>query len=377
MGLPIFDSDKNGRVSGYDVSIIGGGLGGLSLAIQLADAGYRVILFERKKYPFHRVCGEYISMESWDFLQRLGVPLHELRPPRITKLKVSSLKGIAVNHHMSPGGFGISRYTLDNELAIIARRKGVELVENVTVKGIDELDSRVIAGAFGKRSIMDKSLNRSGILQADSPERNWVGVKYHVRADVPEDEIQLHNFEGGYCGISKVDEDKYCLCYLTRAANLQRFQGDIESMEMNLLSANPFLKIIFSSRENFLFREPVTVSQISFQRKLPVENQVLMVGDSAGMIAPLCGNGMSMALHASLLCASAITRFLQNKISREEMERDYSVSWNRQFALRLKLGRMLQPILLRPGLSNISLSLLRRAPRLMHQIVSLTHGKPF
>lgn len=81
MGLPIFDSDKNGRVSGYDVSIIGGGLGGLSLAIQLADAGYRVILFERKKYPFHRVCGEYISMESWDFLQRLGVPLHELRPP--------------------------------------------------------------------------------------------------------------------------------------------------------------------------------------------------------------------------------------------------------------------------------------------------------
>ncbi len=377
MGLPIFDSDKNGRVSGYDVSIIGGGLGGLSLAIQLADAGYRVILFERKKYPFHRVCGEYISMESWDFLQRLGVPLHAIRPPRITKLKVSSLKGIAVNHHMSPGGFGISRYTLDNELANISRRKGVELVENITVKGIDELDSRVIAGAFGKRSIMDKSLNRSGTLQADSQERNWVGVKYHVRADVPEDEIQLHNFEGGYCGISKVDGDKYCLCYLTRAANLQRFQGDIESMEMNLLSANPFLKIIFSSRENFLFREPVTVSQISFQRKLPVENQVLMVGDSAGMIAPLCGNGMSMALHASLLCASAITRFLQNKISREEMERDYSVSWNRQFALRLKLGRMLQPILLKPGLSNISLSLLRRAPRLMHQIVSLTHGKPF
>ncbi|MBS1657051.1 MAG: NAD(P)/FAD-dependent oxidoreductase [Bacteroidetes bacterium] len=377
MGLPIFDSDKNGRVSGYDVSIIGGGLGGLSLAIQLADAGYRVILFERKKYPFHRVCGEYISMESWDFLQRLGVPLHELRPPRITKLKVSSLKGIAVNHHMSPGGFGISRYTLDNELAIIARRKGVELVENVTVKGIDELDSRVIAGAFGKRSIMDKSLNRSGTLQADSPDRNWVGVKYHVRADVPEDEIQLHNFEGGYCGISKVDGDKYCLCYLTRAANLQRFQGDIESMEMNLLSANPFLKIIFSSRENFLFREPVTVSQISFQRKLPVENQVLMVGDSAGMIAPLCGNGMSMALHASLLCATAIQRFLESKISREEMERDYSVSWNRHFALRVKLGRMLQPILLRPGLSNILLSLLRRAPRLMNQIVSLTHGKPF
>lgn len=377
LGLPIFDSDKNGRVSGYDVSIIGGGLAGLSLAIQLADDGHRVILFERKKYPFHRVCGEYISMESWDFLQRLGVPLHELRLPRITKLKVSSLKGTVVNHPMSPGGFGISRYTLDNELANIARRKGVKLMENVTVKGLGELDSRVIAGAFGKRSNMDKSLNRSGALQADSPESNWLGVKYHVRADVPEDEIQLHNFEGGYCGISKVDGDQYCLCYLTRAANLQRFQGNIESMEMNLLSANPYLKMIFSSREKFLFPEPVTISQISFQRKLPVENHVLMVGDSAGMIAPLCGNGMSMALYASLLCATAIKRFLENKISRGEMERDYSGNWNRQFALRLKLGRLLQPILLRPDLSNISLSFLRRAPRLMNQIISLTHGKPF
>ncbi|MGZ4157476.1 MAG: FAD-dependent oxidoreductase, partial [Bacteroidia bacterium] len=45
----------------YQVSIIGGGLAGLTLAVQLADAGYSCVLFEKNKYPFHKVCGEYIS----------------------------------------------------------------------------------------------------------------------------------------------------------------------------------------------------------------------------------------------------------------------------------------------------------------------------
>ena len=48
----------------YDVAIIGGGLAGLSSAIELRLAGYDVILFEQEKYPFHKVCGEYVSLES-------------------------------------------------------------------------------------------------------------------------------------------------------------------------------------------------------------------------------------------------------------------------------------------------------------------------
>ncbi|MCW3086897.1 MAG: NAD(P)/FAD-dependent oxidoreductase, partial [Sediminibacterium sp.] len=67
----------------YEIAIIGGGLAGLTLAIQGADAGYKVILFEKETYPFHKVCGEYISMESWDFLQRCGVPLGDWSLPRI------------------------------------------------------------------------------------------------------------------------------------------------------------------------------------------------------------------------------------------------------------------------------------------------------
>jgi len=58
----------------FDIAIIGGGLAGLSLSIQCANAGYRTLLFEKETYPFHKVCGEYISNESFPFLEKLGVP---------------------------------------------------------------------------------------------------------------------------------------------------------------------------------------------------------------------------------------------------------------------------------------------------------------
>ena len=57
----------------FDVAIIGGGLAGLSLSIQCSRAGYTAILFEKEKYPFHKVCGEYISFESWNFINDLGL----------------------------------------------------------------------------------------------------------------------------------------------------------------------------------------------------------------------------------------------------------------------------------------------------------------
>ena len=69
----------------YDVCVIGGGLAGLALSIQLSKLGYAVALFEKEQFPFHKVCGEYISLESWDFIVSLGLPLAEMQLPVISK----------------------------------------------------------------------------------------------------------------------------------------------------------------------------------------------------------------------------------------------------------------------------------------------------
>jgi len=94
----------------YDVAIVGGGLAGLAVSIQLAGMGHSVVLFEKEKYPFHKVCGEYISLESWNFLNQLGVLLAEMHPPIIDTLLLTAPNGKVFTTKLPLGGFGISRY---------------------------------------------------------------------------------------------------------------------------------------------------------------------------------------------------------------------------------------------------------------------------
>src|SRR6185369_3864089 len=128
----------------YDVTIIGGGLAGLALSIQLAKAGYLVAVFEKEKYPFHKVCGEYISLESWNFLEEHGIPLSDWNLPIIKKLLISAPNGKILEHDLPLGGFGISRFKLDAALASVAKANGVTLVEEVKVNQVDFENKRFI-----------------------------------------------------------------------------------------------------------------------------------------------------------------------------------------------------------------------------------------
>ena len=206
----------------YDLAIVGGGLAGLALSIRLARQGYQVILFEKEQYPFHRVCGEYISLESWNFLQSLGVNLDSLNVSHIKRLRVSSKNGNSFEQKLPLGGFGISRYKLDHILAQIAKRSGAVIHEQTRVNDVNfsndefiietskgNFKARVAAGSFGKRSNLDIKWKRPFILAKKNKLNNYIGIKYHVRYDLPDDLIALHNFKKGYCGISKVEGDQY------------------------------------------------------------------------------------------------------------------------------------------------------------------------
>jgi flavin-dependent dehydrogenase len=370
-------------------AIIGGGLAGLSLSIQLAKAGFKVVLFEKEKYPYHKVCGEYISLESWNFIEQLGLPLSKMNLPVIKKLIVSAPDGKKIESNLDPGGFGISRYMFDYELSQIAKQNGVKVFEETKVNEIVfdknlftistsafQLQSQIVAGTFGKRSNLDVKWSRDFIKQKANKLNNYIGVKYHVQTDHPNDTISLHNFKDGYCGISKVEGDKYCLCYLTTAKNLKDNNNSIAAMEKNVLQKNIFLKELFLA-STFLYQSPVTISQISFDKKSQIENHMLMIGDAAGMITPLCGNGMSMALHAGKIAFECISLFLQNKISRQQMEDQYCHQWNRHFAQRLRNGRIIQSLFGKSQPTNAFIGSIKYFPFLIRRIISSTHGKPF
>ena len=372
----------------YDIAIVGGGLAGLSAAIQLSRKQYRVILFEKEQYPFHRVCGEYISMESFGFLEKLGLPLSEMNLPMIRKLIVTAPSGFALKQELPLGGFGISRFTLDEKLKDIALQSGVTVMENCKVEDVtfgDELfqisttnglyKSKICCGSFGKRSNIDVRWKRNFVTQPPNKLNNYIGIKYHIETDFPLDTITLHNFSNGYCGISAIENNKYCLCYLTTAANLKASDNSIDQLEKNILSQNPELQKIFSTAKKTV--GPTTISQISFQQKSIVENHILMMGDAAGMITPLCGNGMSMALHGSKIAAENIILFLNQKISRTAMEKKYAAEWKQLFGKRLKTGRFIQSLFGKPSITNLFVKTASRFPSLTRWLIKQTHGQPF
>jgi flavin-dependent dehydrogenase len=367
------------------VIIIGGGISGLITSIQLAKAGISCTVIEKKIYPFHRVCGEYISNETIPFLKSLDIFPAVFSPPDIQRFQLSAVSGKNEILPLDLGGFGISRYSFDNFLYEKARSLGVEFYlkeevgdavreehEFVVYTSTKKLKADILIGAFGKRSKVDIHMNRE-FTKKRSP---YVGIKYHIKTDHPDNLIALHNFAGGYCGISNVENGVTNLCYLTKRDNLKRYKN-IREMEENTLLKNPLLKRIFNNAE-FLFERPETINEISFETKLPVENHVFMVGDAAGMITPLCGNGMAMAMHSSkILCDLLIKCLKEQDFSLEVVERNYTVAWSNLFKNRLRFGRQVQKLFGNEWTSNLAVNLAINVRPIANAIMKSTHGNPF
>ena len=371
-----------------NVLIVGGGLAGLVSSILLSRKGIDVTLIEKKVYPFHRVCGEYISNETLPFLQAQNLFPKDFKIPVINTFQLSSAAGKSTTLDLDLGGFGISRFSFDHFLYEEAKKSGVRFLLNEEASNInfisdshkDQFEVKVsnklinadlILCAFGKRSKLDLELKRS-FAGKRSP---YVGVKYHIKTDHPDHLIALHNFEGGYCGMSNVEESKTNLCYLVHREKLRQ-AGSIENLEKTVLKKNPLLNSIFENSD-FLFEKPETINEISFETKEPVFNHMIMLGDAAGMITPLCGNGMAMAIHSAKLASELVFDFCKESISREQLELKYTSKWKREFANRLWFGRQVQKLFGNEFASNIAVNLAIHSKFVAGQIVSNTHGKPF
>jgi flavin-dependent dehydrogenase len=234
------------------------------------------------------------------------------------------------------------------------------------------LSSDFVIGAFGKRSNIDVRLNRKFIKQK-SP---WLAVKGHYSGEFPNDLVGLHNFKGGYCGVSKVEKDIINICYLVEYQAFKE-NKDISDFQNLVVKQNPQLNKIFEN-STLLFEKPLTISQISFEEKLAVENHIVMIGDTAGLIHPLCGNGMAMAIHSAKLISELLISFATNELkTRAELEKKYIKLWNFNFKKRLKFGRLLSKIIVKPKLSRTLMRLLIVFPFLLNTIIKKTHGKPF
>lgn len=366
-----------------DVIIIGGGLAGLTAALHLSKKGLKVTLIEKYSYPRHKVCGEYLSNEVLPYLDWLGLNIIQLHPTNINKLKFTHQNGKTANADLPLGGLGISRYSLDNSLYLKAIAMGCTVIKATVTAVTFHVDrftvitenqiliAEIVLGAFGKRSNMDQVLARNFI----SKPAPWLAVKGHYSGDFPNDVVALHNFKGGYCGITKVENNTINLCYLADLKSFKKYRN-IAEFEQNVLYKNRHIKSFFS-KSTLLFEKPITISQISFDRKPIIENHILMIGDAAGLIHPLCGNGMAMAMHSAKISSELIVDYCAGKIpSRELLEKEFTRQWKQNFGKRLSIGNLLATALQHQTTTTLLIRIATMFPSLLPRIIKKTHGKP-
>jgi flavin-dependent dehydrogenase len=229
----------------------------------------------------------------------------------------------------------------------------------------------LVLGAYGKRAALDHKLSRD-FIRNKSP---WLAVKAHYTGNFPDNLVALHNFKGGYCGVSPVENDYINICYLVNYKTYKSYKNAL-AFQHAVLCKNRYLKQTLED-SSMSFDSAITISQISFEDKEIVKNHILMIGDTAGLIHPLCGNGMGMAIHSAKICSTLILEYLNGGITcREHLEKRYVKDWKEHFHKRIRMGRILSKLVMQERLAGLIMRVLVRFPQLLSPIIRMTHGNP-
>lgn len=374
--------------SSVDVAIVGGGVAGCSAAIRLARQGYKVVLLEAREYPHHKVCGEFMSPECTSLLAELGLldAIRAVAPAKVHTVTVIAPDGTGWETKLPGTGIGISRYALDSLMAEQARSCGVDIREGTTVTSIqgslatgfkltsrtklgqESIRAKVVIGAYGKRSNLDRQLKRT-FFKSNHP---FMGLKNHFYGSLPAGHIHLHTFPGGYCGMSEIENGRINVCLLVehgifQSAASSNIAGFIEWMKVQ----NPRLGQQLA-RFQPVEQDWLSIAQIPFSNKEVIADDIFMTGDSAGLISPVAGDGMGMALQASKILSSLLNDYLTGRLAAEGLRQDYTHIWWHTFGRRLRLSRLVQEFMLRPRWLTPGLHLLNGIPALGRLLVTHT-----
>lgn len=296
----------------YDALVIGGGPAGASLAIQLAQAGRAVVLFEKEHGPHDKVCGEFISPEGAQYLGYLGVSPEALGGVPIDYVRFAR-KGQAVTSKLPFQAHSLSRKTLDEALLRRAADAGAEVRRGSKVKALikgdaewtAELESGSLvrgADAFlatGKHDL--KGWKRPAGLQPD-----LIGFKCHWRlredqATALQNSVELMLFPGGYAGLEEVEARRANLCLLVRKSVFARYKS-WDALLAGIMAACPHLATRLDGAAP-LHDRALAITGLPYGYVCNESYGLWRLGDQAAVIPSFSGDGVSIALHSASLAA--------------------------------------------------------------------------
>jgi flavin-dependent dehydrogenase len=363
----------------WDVAVIGGGVAGSAAAALLARHELRVVLFDKGRFPRQKVCGEFLSPDGAEVLRRVGVwpQIHLHNPPTIRSLALTVGEG-EVRRKLPVPGWGVSRWLLDDALWQHAQGAGVTTYDRAAVTHVEgdlqrgfsltvrqaggpstSVQARMILCATGRQGqpwVQRRALD-VGIT------RRFVGIKAHFRGVPLDGRVELHTIRHGYCGLAEVVGDVSNLCCWVGMEAFRHAGGTPDRFLASALRQNIRLRARLHTAEQ-LGSPWVTTSYADRHTVTPTAAGIWNLGDAAAMVAPLTGDGMGMALRTAELAAAVAHMSFQGELTWEQASREYERQWQREFWPRLRWGRHLERILLRPGTAHLACLALRCMPPL-------------
>jgi len=330
------------------ITIVGGGLAGLTLGIGLRQRGVPVTIHEAGQCRRHRVCGEFISGRGQATLARLGLTglLDEAGAISARTVAFFTSTRVAAPRPLPTPAICLSRDVLDAALAAAFRELGGYLIEGRRV-AIDCGEG--VVRATGRRAGADEGGSR------------WFGLKIHARRIALVADLEMHVSPLGYVGLCNINGGEVNVCGLFRkgacvdaGSNNRRdlLRGQPGSPLQRRLAAAEFLDDSFCAIAGLSLRPQQAASRVE-----------ICVGDAITMIPPVTGNGMSMAFESAELAIAPLAAWSRGEGSWLEARDQIASACDAAFVRRLAWARRLQTLVLTPSLQNPLLSLAARSDR--------------
>ncbi len=339
------------------ITIVGGGLAGLTLGIGLRQRDVPVTVLEAGSYPRHKVCGEFVSGRGREVLRRL-----EIEP----KLMAAGARtGASVEFFADT--FRAGQRALPNEALCLSRHA----MDAVLADDLKRLGGKLVTGKRSTGELGEGFIRATGRRpQAQDEGWRYFGLKAHVRGVGLESDLEMHLTTAGYVGLCRIEGDEVNVCGLFRSREpvqgLGRNWKDwLQGAPGSLLSRRLAGAVWDES-------SACTVAGLSLAPKTAADLKECAVGDSLTMIPPVTGNGMSMAFESAENAVAPLEAYSRGERTWEETMKAVASANDGAFSGRLRWAARLQRGLMSPRWSVVLFDTVRKCPKALDVFFRLT-----